>query len=219
MTNKGDFANSKPRTRRGAKKTKQEAPGPEICSECNRPMHYYYPPMPPPTVPPKESNKVIFGVVIAIIVIIVIVVLAIFGLFYSLANIEPEDETQEYKSEVIIADGEYFKHLLYDYWYDEIEVKMDIESKDGNYFDVYIMDEQEFQNFYENQTAKSFSSYYSKENITQVKDKVKLPIREDSFYLIIDNRDTELTLNDATPGGPITLDVDLEVKVDYTYFY
>jgi hypothetical protein len=219
MTNKGDFAKRKPGSRRGAKKTKQEAPGPEICSECNRPMHYYYPPMPPPTEPPKESNKVIFGVVIAIIVIIVIVVLAIFGLFYSLANIEPDSDTQEFKSEVIVADGEYYKHLLYDSWWDDLEVKMNIRSIDGEYFDVYIMDDQQFQNFYENQTAKSFSSYYSKENITQVKDKVKLPSREDSFYLIIDNRDTELTLNDAAPDGPITLDVKLEVKVNYDIFY
>ncbi|MCK5560359.1 MAG: hypothetical protein KAJ51_07180, partial [Thermoplasmata archaeon] len=170
----------KPGTRKGAKKTKSEVPGYEVCSKCNRPMYYYYPPMPPPTEPPKESNKVIYAVVITVVVIMVIIIVGIIGFFYSLTSLthfEPEDETQEFKSEVIVADGEYFKHLLYDSWADEIEVKLDIESKGGEYFDVYIMDDQQFQNFYENQTVKSFASYYAKENIISVNDIVKLPSR------------------------------------------
>ena len=219
MTNMGNSPGKKLGSKKGAKKTRPKAPGPEVCKECNRPFYYYPPmPIPPPTAPPKGSNKVLYAVVITIVVIVVLIALGMIGFFYSLTNLASEDDSEEFNSEVIIADGEYFKYLLYDSWWDELEVELDIRSTDGKRYDVYIMDDQQFQNFYENQTVKSFASYYSRENVTQVEDTVKLPSREAKYFLIIDNRDTELTLNDATPSGTITLDVDLKITIKYNIY-
>ncbi|WP_455393315.1 hypothetical protein [[Eubacterium] cellulosolvens] len=214
----------KSRAKKGKKKSeKSEAQGPPVPEgppPYDRPFGYYYPPMIPaqPPTPSKESNRMIMGIVAVVVIIIILIIIGFFGFLYSITTYEPDDETIDYYSEVIITDGGHFRYSLDEGWYEEMEVKMDISSKDGKYFDVYIMDEDQYQNTYENQTVLSFASFYSMENITSVKDTVDLPARATDFYLVIDNRDTAITLNDASPDGTITLEMDLEVTIKYTYW-
>ena len=129
---------------------------------------------------------------------------------------DPSSDTQEYETEVIIAEGGHYKYALDWVYYEELEVELEISSSDNKNFDVYIMDNDQYENAYEqNDTIIAFSAYFSKENVTKVDEKVDLPARY-FYYLVIDNKDTPLTPNDATPDGVITLDV--YVKYTSTYY-
>ncbi len=83
------------------------------------------------------------------------------------------------------------------------------------------MDEDQYQNAYgsSNTSTIAFSAFYSNENISQIIDTFELQGQHIGFkeiYFVIDNRDTSITPEDATPEGMITVDVKITIK---TVFY
>jgi hypothetical protein len=132
----------------------------------------------------------------------------------------PNDTQETYNVEVIIAQEGHFKYSL-GYYLDD-EITLNISSRNGENFDVYIMDEDQFENAYDspNSSIISFSTFYSNENTNRVEDNLDFTDNRNNYkeyFLIIDNRDTQLTPDDATPSGTLTLDV--EIITDYSYYY
>ncbi len=189
-----------------------------ICPTCGKPVYSY----PYHYTGVKESMRIL-GIPIWAFIIIILVVFLIFACFVAnflfLGAFEPFENTETYSSEVIISDGGHFKYSL-GYSYDEDEITLNISSKDGKSFDIYIMDEDQYQNAYgsSNTSTIAFSANYLNENISQIVDTLELQGQHIGFkeiYLIIDNRDTSITPNDATPDGTITLDVKITIKTVY----
>ncbi|UCE73314.1 MAG: hypothetical protein JSV56_09795 [Methanomassiliicoccales archaeon] len=190
------------------------------CPTCGKPAYPYpYPYQGPP------KTKKFLGLPVWAWVIILIVTLvvscSIVGMisFWSLA---PEDTTETYSTEVIISEGGHFKYTLGFAWEDD-EISLDISSLDGKKFDVYIMDMDQYENAYETQNASiiAFSAVYSKENVDTVADTAVLPDEGSGFreyFLVIDNKDTALTPDDAVPDGAITIDVNITLKTVYPLF-
>ncbi len=103
-------------------------------------------------------------------------------------------------------------------------VRMDLTfqvSTPGNssHFDVYIMDHDQYWNSYSEENdgkEQAFAAQQSWENTTNVSKTVSLPLeRDNSYYLVIDNRDSSLRSQDAVPTG--ILEVDIYVHVLLTY--
>ncbi|MCK5548193.1 MAG: hypothetical protein KAI64_04215, partial [Thermoplasmata archaeon] len=120
-------------------------------------------------------------------------------------------------------DGGHFKYDLGQDFYSVSEVTLNISSTGGGRFDVYIMDWNEYDNAYggPNASIMSFTAHYVKENITQIDDFVELPgdgVYYYMYWLVIDNRNTPLTPDDATPTGVLTVDLTVTTKNPY-YLY
>lgn len=199
---------------------KQQPKSLDVCPTCGRPRHS----------PPHVENKKYFGLPDWAWVVLVIVILLGAGayLFYVTISsivgpiIGSGGRTIPYSTEVIISEGGNFTYSLGGYYSynDVVEVTLNISSRDGNRFDVYIMDSNEYENAYRKSNGSNisvFSAQYSKENITQLIDVIDLSNRYGTFYLVIDNRNTTLTPNDATPTGIITVDVKITTKTAYRY--
>lgn len=186
------------------------------CPICKRPL--YNGKM---GVPGKEKKSRFgeYGWVIAL-VIVVIVIVSILGAFIiaNLPNIQPPfDGSETYSSDVIIADGGYFSYDVGWAFSDGIEILFNISSKNNERFDVYIMDENEYYNAYQSDDSMlAFSAYHAVENVSQIIDTINLP-PEGYFHLIIDNKDTPLTPDDATPTGIITVEVYLEIENPFNF--
>jgi hypothetical protein len=175
------------------------------CPICKRPMQDKKP-------GEKKLRFAEFGWVIALVIVVIIVVgiLAAF-LVANLPTLNPTTTT--YSSEVIIAEGGHFKYDLGWAFTDSFQIKLNVSSENSEKFDVYIMDDNGYFNAYNpsNESIIAFSAYYSRENITNINDTLSLPF-DRNYYLVIDNRDTPLTPDDATPTGPLTVSVYLEIE-------
>jgi hypothetical protein len=195
-----------------------------VCPTCKKPTYQY----PYQNLGPPKSQK-FFGLPIWALVIIFVVILifgcAIIGFillsFGPYGPFGPGEYTDTYSTEVIISEGGHFKYSL-GYMYD-YKIELNISSKNGNQFDVYIMDEDQYENAYgsTNTSILAFSVQYSYENVSQVDDTIE--ISEDipeykSLYLILDNRKVEITPNDADPIGTITVDLNIEITSSYHYY-
>ncbi len=190
-----------------------------VCPTCGKPV-YYFPYYYHGT---KESKKIL-GIPAWGLVVIIVVAFLIFACFVAnflmFGFFGPFEDIETYSTEVIISEGGHFKYSL-GYFYDENEVTFNVSSKDGKNFDVYFMDEDQYQNAYgsSNTSTIAFSAFYSNENISQIIDTFELQGQHIGFkeiYFVIDNRDTSITPEDATPEGMITVDVKITIK---TVFY
>lgn len=175
---------------------------------------YYYP---PPTKPTKEpiSIKLIVGIIVLIIVVVFVFLMAISYLLFS--EVPTDDQTYEF--DVIIDSGGHYRYTLDEYYYyDDTEVELDIYSTNGSFYDVYVMNQDQYDSAYGNggNSTKAFAAMYSKENVKQVSDKFDLPSNaQGPIYLIIDNKATELTKNDADPAGEISVTAKITITTEY----
>jgi len=128
---------------------------------------------------------------------------------------EPYEETADFESEVIIADEGHFRLIIADTWEERIEVNFNILISSGGPIDVYIMDQEQYDNPYGNMSTGSFSSTFSWENVSVVDDVIEFENTRTNYYLVIDNTDMSFLPDSARPEGPVTLDV--EVHITYTY--
>lgn len=188
------------------------------CPTCFRP--YYSNPWPSkdPLYKKKFLRIPIWGWVIGILILLV------FSCIIAGILIGPQEHIKNYSTEVIISEGGHFQYSL-GYVWDEIEISFNVSSQDEKRFDIYIMDEDQYENAYNiiaydiiNTSIMAFSSLYSYENITRIADSILL--REDyggskEFYFVIDNRDTLITPDDAIPDGIIIINVDITLKSEY----
>lgn len=147
-----------------------------------------------------------------------IITLIVFTIFSSGCINDDEETTKTFNSEVYIAEGGHFKYTA-GYFWDEIEIILNITLKEGTSFDVYIMDEDQYENAYDNSNTSilAFSTLYAKENITKLDDTIHINEHDNELYIVMDNRNTTITPNDATPTGTIILDVKIKITSKY-YF-
>jgi hypothetical protein len=157
----------------------------------------------------SNDAKAVIAVVLSVVIIFVIMGLA----FFTLSRPSATEQIPLFSSEVIISDGGHFFYDLSRSMYGDSTVTISISSSGGEKFDVYIMDDSEYQNAYGNTNVSliSFSAYYAYDDVSEVSATLELPV-ERWFYLVIDNRDTPLTPNDATPSGVITVDVSISME-------
>jgi hypothetical protein len=194
-------------------KTGKEA----VCKECKRPYYwgYYYP-------PPKRESKKYFGLpgwlwaVVILITLLLLFIIIPFIVFFSM--IEPTEDTQTYSFDVKIAENGHYKYTLGFYYYEDIDVILDIHLLNGSNFDVYIMNDDQYESVYgsENDSVLAFATIYSMENVNSLSDEITVPSNEWELYLVIDNSANPLSENDAEPEGPIEVQVKIEIT---TMFY
>ena len=211
----------------------REAP-PPCCPSCKRPYfphpsypsHLSYPSHPsyPPYPRSFGYEKTLFGIRLKNWIIILVVFLFIglpFSFFILMLSYEgSEERTETYSSEATIGEGGHFRYTLGGSYYDELEVAIEISSHNASYFDIYIMDEDQYENSYGifKDDENSFSATYMNENVTFMNDTVtlpELPRYDNNYYLVIDNRETSLTPDDADPKGTI----NVSMKITETYHY
>jgi hypothetical protein len=84
------------------------------------------------------------------------------------------------------------------------------------------MNDNQYRNAYsvDDSSKIAFSTLYSKENIDHLNEIVEISLTDSStnIHIIIDNRDTPITPNDATPTGIITIYLDVKVTATYESF-
>lgn len=175
----------------------------------------YIQPMPPPyyyPIRPKKDKTWI--IVIAVIVIIGLTFIAptIFAFFLFLQFSETEHVT-EFSEEIAISEGGHFKYTC-GYLSQGDKIQISITVIEGGPVDVYIMQSDQYEGAYEatNASVISFSALFKKENITQLNETYCLnkSIGWREIYVVIDNRDTPLTLNDATPTGFVLVKTEIK---------
>jgi hypothetical protein len=198
------------------------------CTTCGKP-YYQYPYQYPQQYhqeykTPSESSihKKFLHIPIWIWVFILIGAVIISCLIVGIIMIPQPNGTSTFSTEAIIIEEGHFMHSLGFLWGD-MEVTIDISSEGGRAFDVYIMDWDQYNTLYGpgNQTPLAFSVLYSSENITQVYDVITLEgagFADEEYFLVVDNRNTEITPNDAIPEGTITVDIEISTTdLDFIY--
>jgi len=95
-----------------------------------------------------------------------------------------------------------------EYYWDEMELTLNISSDDEQLFDVYIMDSDQYYASYVdgNESAIAFSYMYKAENVHQLQATIDLKNNNRGIvYVVIENRDNPISEDDAVPSGPITI--------------
>ncbi|MDI6917787.1 MAG: hypothetical protein QMC80_08345 [Thermoplasmatales archaeon] len=180
----------------------------------------YVPPVPPPyyypVIPKKDRTWIIVVVVIAIVGLLFIAP-TMFFLFF------PFPETAhitEFSEDVAISEGGHFKYTC-GYLTKGDKIQISITVKEGGPVDVYIMQSDQYKGAYEvsNVSVMSFSALFKKENITQLNETYCLNKSTgwDEICVVIDNRDAPLTLNDATPTGPVLVKTEIKTIEIYAF--
>lgn len=188
----------------------------DVCPTCGRSGNQY-PYNKKESLIKRKFLKIPIAIWIVALFIIIFLSCAIIAL---LSFPGPYDSQDVFNAEVIISEGGHFKYSLGFSLNDEYI--LNISSRDGTNFDVYIMDEDQYENAYEtiDSSIISFSSFYSNENTNRVQENLDFTDERGlykEYFLIIDNRDTPITPNDAVPVGTLTLDV--EITIDYYDYY
>ncbi len=186
------------------------------------PMPYTgQPPQSPygPGIPPPRDMKSSSATNTVLIVLLVVIVLGA-GLFMAFFFIsswsgEPWEETMDFEQEVFIQEEGHFRHFLAGSWEERVEVNFTITLTSGGPYDVYIMDQEQYDNSYGNMSTGSFSSTFSWQNVTVVHDIIELENTRTQYFLVVDNTDMSFLPENARPEGPVSMDVEIHV----TYFY
>ena len=173
-----------------------------------------------PGAPPPGAIKPTSGTSTVLIVMLVVILVGAglfmtFFFFIGSFEGEPWEETTDFETEVFIADEGHFRHFIADSWEERVEVNFNITLSSGGPIDVYIMDQEQYDNTYGNMSTGSFSSTFSWENVSLVSDVIELENTRTEYYLVIDNTDMSFLPDSATPEGPVTLDVEVHI----TFFY
>jgi hypothetical protein len=149
---------------------------------------------------------------IFIAVVIILTLLLLVWAIGTLPTLDEPDDPIVFETEVIIADGGHFRHTLIDSWSGRQDVTVTITSLTGGPFDVYIMDVDQYENAYGNDTTGSFSFLFRAENVTQFDFTEELETQEWELIIIVDNTDNPLLAEDATPVGTISVQVRTETQ-------
>jgi hypothetical protein len=163
--------------------------------------------------PPSTTNTVL--VVILVVILVVAGLFVAFFFFMGSFVGEPWEETMDFDQEVFIQEEGHFRHFIADSWEERVEVNFNITLTGGGPYDVYIMDQEQYDNSYGNMSTGSFSTTFSWENVTVIHDIIELENTRTAYYLVIDNTDMSFLPESAKPEGPISMDVEVHV----TYFY
>ena len=187
-----------------------------FCPTCAKPG-YSYPYNNKESLTKRKFLKVPISFWIMGLFFLIIFSCAFIAIFSGPGNYDSRDT---FDAEVIIAQGGHFKYSL-GYSLND-EYILDISSRDGTNFDVYIMDEDQYENAYDtiDSSIISFSSFYSNENTNGVEDELDFTDERSvykEYFLVIDNRDTRITPNDAQPVGTLTIDVN--IIINYFNYY
>ena len=173
---------------------------------------YGYPPPPQPA-PQQPDNRGPLGLInwsAGKVIAVVLVLLILFGGYILLmfllsgSTTSPEVVT-DYDQNVTIAEGGHYRFALPSSAWQETEAILNITSTGGRRFDVYIMDQDQYDNAYTNLTTRAFSATERFENRTAVVERVELPREGRTYFLVVDNTANELTPDGAVPNGPITI--------------
>ncbi len=156
-----------------------------------------------------RKGKVPSWVVIIVLVIIVMIALAGFFISMLFSGLDTGPDVRRFDDQVLVDDGGHFRHTIMDGWSGPDQVTLNISSITGGRFDVYIMDGDQYENTYGNQSTGAFSAVARYENVTFVDDELELESHQLPFFLVIDNRDYQLTPGDAVPTGVIEVDVHI----------
>jgi hypothetical protein len=154
------------------------------------------------------------AIIILVVAIVGVVVVAI--IFFSLIGgigPDPWEETSDFDSDVHIEEDGHFRFLLTENWGDELRINVSILLLNGSQFDVYIMDTNQYENAYGNQSTGAFSSTFKWENVRGINESMTIDSLTSDLYLIIDNIDMPHVPGSATPVGPIHVDVVLETSI------
>ena len=187
------------------------------------PMPYTgQPPQSPygPGVPPRRDMKSSSATNTVLIVLLVVILVGAglfmaFFLFIGSIPGDPWEENMDFEQEVFIQEEGHFRHFIAGSWEERVEVNFTITLTWGGPYDVYIMDQEQYDNSYGNMSTGSFSSTFAWENVTVVHDVIELENTRTEYYMVIDNTDKSFLLDSARPEGPISMDVEVHV----TYFY
>lgn len=163
--------------------------------------------------PPSTTNTVL--VVILVVILVVAGLFVAFFFFMGSFVGEPWEETMDFDQEVFIQEEGHFRHFIADSWEERVEVNFNITLTGGGPYDVYIMDQEQYDNSYGNLSTGSFSTTFSWENVTVIHDVIELENTRTAYYLVIDNTDMSFLPESAKPEGPISMDV--EVHITYLY--
>lgn len=156
-----------------------------------------------------------------VLIVLFVVILVGAGLFMTFFFFigsfvgEPWEENMDFEQEVFIQEEGHFHYLIADSWEERVEVNFTITLTGGGPYDVYIMDQEQYDNSLGNMSTGSFSSTFSWENVTVIHDVIELEDTRTGYYLVIDNTDMSFLPDSARPEGPISMDVEIHV----TYFY
>lgn len=136
-----------------------------------------------------------------------------FMLFMGMQVMDGMEDTQTFSTDLLVADGGHYKHTLGEYRCNGLTIELNVSSDDERKFDLYIMNRDEYANAYgrDNTSIMSFSTLYSGENVSNIREKIELPQDCRACYLIIDNRDTPLTPGDAVPDGSINVSLNIKI--------
>lgn len=183
----------------------------------DRPIQEYpYPPYSQPQrAPPPQKQGMSPGLIVAIVLVVVLVVVGIaaFMFFSFLSSIqdEPWEDTQDFESDVEIAEGGHFRYTLTQFWQEEMEVNLTVSLLQGASFDVYIMDGDQYENAYGNASTGAFSAVDRWQNVTNVYDIVTYEEVEGPLYLVVDNVRMAHVAGSAHPTGPIHVELELHL--------
>jgi hypothetical protein len=170
-----------------------------------------------PTYPPPHEapgRKPSGGLNLVWIVIVVVVILGLVLLVWlaSTIDLDGTDDPVVFESDVVIAVDGHFRHTLVDSWSGPVDARLNVTSIEGGRFDVYIMDREQYENAYGNETTGSFSFLFRAENVTRWEFAEELDAQDQEIYCVIDNMDNPLLQGDATPVGPITVHIRMSTE-------
>jgi len=154
-------------------------------------------------------------VVLLVVIMVGAVLLMAFFFFIGSLEGEPWEETTDFDQEVFIQEEGHFRQFIAGSWEERVQVNFTVILTGGGPYDVYIMDQDQYDNSYGNMSTGSFSSTFSWENVTVVHDVIELENTRTEFYLVIDNTDMSFLPESAKTEGPISMDVEVHV----TFFY
>jgi hypothetical protein len=198
----------------------QQQPGehPPNCPYCGKP-YYLYGAGGVHHVQPKKGIPDWGIIVIVVVILVAIIIGGSFMMFIFLDPFEYEpDEPSVYDSDVMIRDGGHFHYSLSYMYYDMTQIELRVNSTNGQQFDVYILDIDEYSNAYSNDTVMSFSAFRKWENVTELNTNFSIDnIGWRDYYIVIDNRDTQLTPDDAVPDGNLNLHLYLKISGEWSY--
>jgi hypothetical protein len=183
------------------------------CPECSRPYTYF---PPPHNEPKKYFGLPLWVILIVIIVIFIPVVFVFFIVGPFLTFFDPSETVETDSFDVTILEGGHYKYTIEEYYHDDMDIELEVMSKSGTEFDVYIMEEDQYRAAYGggSSTMMAFSSKYAQENVFQVSGEVSIPEGStDGLYLVIDNKQTDITDGDADPEGPIEVNVRIKTTM------
>jgi len=157
------------------------------------------------------SPGLIVGIVLVVVLVVVAIAVFLFLSFISTIGDESWEDTEDFESDVQIAEGGHFRFVLTEFWQDELEVNLTVSLLAGGRFDVYIMDGDQYENAYGNASTGAFSALARWQNVTNVLDLVTYQDVEGPLYLVVDNVGMDHVPGSARPSGPVHVDVELHL--------